>query len=346
MGGMNGDTNEPQEHPLGVLTEQAAHPENQKAPIKGRALRTLEGDIQEAVEEKNASVASIGIAEREKSRDSGEEKGRPSSGLLKKFVIVLASVVLVLVGAGAGYYLYLKSPLAPTPAAVPVAPAFQSVVAPDSQESIDLTGLGQGAVQAAIGNALSKATGAAGSIAQIVPFVKTAAGADSPMDGPDFLSLVGSGAPDMLVRSLDPTWMLGAYEDDGMPAPFIVVTDNFFQNAYAGMIDWEPSMADDLQPVFGFGYPSAAVAPSAAPTTATTTASTSVSTNDISSYFGIQGSWKDGVIKNKDVRVFSRPDGTVVLLYSFVDNDTLVITTDENALAEIIDRLEKQTFIR
>jgi hypothetical protein len=58
------------------------------------------------------------------------------------------------------------------------------------------------------------------------------------------------------------------------------------------------------------------------------------------------GSWKDGVLQNKDVRAFTKPDGTVLILYSFVDNNTIVITTDDKALSEIINRLEKQTFIR
>jgi hypothetical protein len=137
------------------------------------------------------------------------------------------------------------------------------------------------------------------------------------------------------------------------------LTNNFFQNAYAGMITWEKTMPDDLVNVFGyadttalpisFAYTSptsTSALPNFASSTATSSIPSFVYTTPISSYFTIQGSFKDGVIKNKDVRAFTEPDGTILVLYSFVDNNTIVITTDENTLAEIINRLEKQTFIR
>ena len=162
--------------------------------------------------------------------------------------------------------------------------------------------------------------------------------------------------------------MLGTYNDNGTAAPFIILTNNFFQNAYAGMISWEKTMPDDLVNVFGYADKTvkqentvttvlpisfASTSPTSTPalpnfasSTATSAIPSFVYTPPISSYFNIQGSFKDGVIDNKDVRAFTEPDGTMLVLYSFVDNNTIVITTDENALAEIINRLEKQTFIR
>jgi len=132
------------------------------------------------------------------------------------------------------------------------------------------------------------------------------------------------------LRSLNPQWMLGNYAGNDGAIPFIILKDNFFQNAYAGMIAWEKSMADDLAPIFGYS----------------SATSDSNGTSTVASYFGIQGTWQDGVIMNKDIRSFEKPDGTVLLLYSFVDNGTIVITTDPAALTEILNRLEKQTFIR
>ena len=52
------------------------------------------------------------------------------------------------------------------------------------------------------------------------------------------------------------------------------------------------------------------------------------------------------VISNRDVREFVTENNKVLLLYSFVDKDTLVITTSENSLANIIKKLEKQPYVR
>jgi len=129
---------------------------------------------------------------------------------------------------------------------------------------------------------------------------------------------------------LNNQWMLGTYNDNGIAMPFIVLTDSFFQNAYAGMIAWENTMPDDLVDVFGYGNK----------------VNQQNGTSTLALYFNIQGDFKDGVIDNRDVRAFTEPNGNILVLYSFVDNNTIVITTDENALVEIINRLEKQTFIR
>jgi hypothetical protein len=46
------------------------------------------------------------------------------------------------------------------------------------------------------------------------------------------------------------------------------------------------------------------------------------------------------------VREFVDEDGKMLILYSFIDKDMMVITTDEAVLGGIVDRIEKQTYIR
>ena len=329
---MNAMNPEP-EHPLNALTEQTTEEERKKQVYTQRALRTLESDMQEAVQERNASTASIVMAEQAKAASSPTktQKHRPSN-LSKKILVVFASVLLVVIGVGGAYYLYLRSPLAPSAPAAPKTASIASIVPPDEHNILDLTGLGSEAAKTAAKNALSSVGGAKnGSIVQIVPIEKEVGSSnENIIDAGGFITLIGLPAPDVLFRSLNDQWMLGTYNDNGTAAPFMVLTDNFFQNAYAGMITWENTMPDDFVDVFGYENK----------------VTQQNGTSTLASYFNIQGGFKDGVIENKDVRVFAEPDGTILLLYSFVDNDTIVITTDENALAEIINRLEKQTFIR
>jgi hypothetical protein len=63
-------------------------------------------------------------------------------------------------------------------------------------------------------------------------------------------------------------------------------------------------------------------------------------------YLTIRGKFEDRIIKNKDVRAFRTDEGTILFLYSFIDNTHLVVTDKESTLAEILTRLEKQSFIR
>ena len=320
-----------EEHPLNVLTEQATEEERKKQIYTQKALRTFEGDIQEAIQERNASTASMVMAEQAKTAASiSQTKERRPSNFNKKLFIILASIILVILGLGGAYYFYLQSPLAPSAPTVQNPTDIPSIVSADAQKTLDLTGLGSGAARSATEKAISNIATSNGSVLQIMPVEKGINGSLKIINASDFISLLDLPAPNVLSRSLNNQWMLGTYNDNGMAAPFMILTDNFFQNAYAGMIAWENTMSDDFSNVFG--YSNITVGGSG--------------TSTLASYFNIQGSWKDGVIQNKDVRAFTKPDGTVLILYSFVDNNTIVITTDGKALSEIINRLEKQTFIR
>jgi hypothetical protein len=92
-------------------------------------------------------------------------------------------------------------------------------------------------------------------------------------------------------------------------------------------------------------------ATSTKPTTlATTTQPTASTTPEVvqplKQYLTIRGKFEDRIIKNKDVRAFRTDEGTILFLYSFIDNTHLVVTDKESTLAEILTRLEKQSFIR
>jgi len=326
--------NPSEEHPLNALTEQASDEERKKQIGAQKALRTFEGDIQDAIRERNASAASMVMAQQV--QDSSLSSNPPpvkrhlSPNFYKKLFIILGSIILVLIGLGGGYYLYTQSSLALPTVVAPKPVVIASIVPPDGQKILDMTGQSQSAAMSAIEKALQGTGGASGSIQQVIPVQKNDTGVESIMSAEDFMSVAALPAPDILLRSLADKWMLGTYDDNGTPAPFMILTDNFFQNAYAGMIDWEQTMPDDF--VAMFGYAGRAAQPQAS--------------SSIASYFNIKGSFKDGILENKDVRTFYKTDGTILILYSFVDNNTIVITTDEKALAEIINRLEKQTFIR
>ena len=174
--------NPEQDHPLNALTEQATEEERKKqiyTPRRG-GLRTLEGDIQEAIQERNTSAASMVMAEQAKTATAvSQPKERRPSNFNKKLFIIVASIILVTLGLGGAYYFYLQSPLAPSAPAIPKAAAIPSIVAPDAQRTLDLTGLGSGAARVATQKAISNIATGNGSILQIIPVEKETNGSSN-----------------------------------------------------------------------------------------------------------------------------------------------------------------------
>ena len=54
------------------------------------------------------------------------------------------------------------------------------------------------------------------------------------------------------------------------------------------------------------------------------------------------GSFQDVVIRNKEARVLKNSDGLIILLYAFLDPNTIVITTNEYTFIEVLTRYASQ----
>ena len=168
--------------------------------------------------------------------------------------------------------------------------------------------------------------------------------------------------------------MLGVYADTtGTKSLFVVVTTNFFQDTFSGMLQWESRMPDDIkQYLFSNGQAPAPSSIANVPSTATNTiksisviagtkasastssaVATSSAASSTSNLAGvllpntsIKGEFKDRIVMNKDVREFVTDSWQPLFLYSFVDNSRLVVTDKESTLAKVITRLENQALVR
>jgi hypothetical protein len=328
-----------------------------------KPLRTYEGDIAEVMSHRRTSTASIAIAETRKnegqdrisnSSNDMEEK-RSSSHIFLKLLMILVSIGLIGGGIYAGYYFYMKSPLAPTNQIVQPQQSSQASIIPvDARIIMPIDNQSPTAILARIRLEADKEQNP-DTIREIIFTAKDTTGTVSRVAGPNMTELMEVGAPDMLVRTLSADWMLGIYADPaGDKHAFVAVTTDFFQNAFAGMLQWEQVMADDLKNYVGTVRPIDIIVSSATSTTLTASStlasasSTAQTTPAIStrSYASIRRSFQDRIVMNKDVRAFRTTDGETVFLYSFIDNTHLVITDTEATLAEILTRLEKKALIR
>ncbi len=295
-------------------------------------LRTYEGDIAGAMANKQSSVLSIVIAENRRKMEraaNGEdvEEDKPPSQFGRKLLVVFISILFIAGGIGGGYYLYLKSPLAVVPV-VATKPIVPSIIKPDSQNIVSIPSLKKEQLTSFIVNQFNTQKVSAGKIIEIVPEF-TSDGSKNKLTGSEFIAAMNFDITDTLKRSLIDQWMLGVYSSNGREVstnlPFIILTTDFFQNSYAGMLKWEPSMPEDLADLLSFRQQA---------------------TSSITSLYNFKGTFKDKVIANRDIREFLDQSGNILFLYSFIDKNTLIITTSEDVIPELLDRIEKQTYMR
>lgn len=312
-----------------------------------KAIRTYEGDVAEVLSHRKSSTASIAIAENRK--NTGEERlgtaenSGQRSHATRNILITLISLILIGGGAVGAYYLYSISPLFPSTKSAPQAgtQATSSLVPSDSKAVISIDGMSYTGIISAVRAEMARPQDP-DTLKEII-LTQTDNGQRFRVSAPDMENIMGIRAPDILLRALSDDWMLGVYADkNGAKTAFVLATVDYFQNAFAGMLQWEGLMADDLKQYLYQNTPSDIASMATATTTATSTIPETVS----QPYVILRGSFVDRIIHNKDVREFITSDGRALFLYSFIDNTKLVVAGSETALSDILDRLEQQTFVR
>jgi hypothetical protein len=150
------------------------------------------------------------------------------------------------------------------------------------------------------------------------------------------LALVAPSAPDALARSLDPAqYIFGVHAYDDNQA-FLIFKTSSYEQAFSGMLAWEPSMQKDLAPLFT-RTPELHIQTNPA---ASSTAATSTATSAPQAPAVLPTGFQDAIIENHDARVIENASGDILLLWTFLDRNTLVIATNEATLREIISRLK------
>jgi hypothetical protein len=325
--------------------EPAAKPQPPKAdqPLV-RPLQTYQGDIESLVGEKQVSVVSIAAAEAQrrglKPLEAGQaplnQEGRP---WLRKALIILAGIALLAGAGGIGFYIYARSQ--PVPLAQQSPAPFISV---DDTQTVVLQ---PGDLRSDIMNALAAKKAGVSLSLGLVARIQIARpgplndGTLVEVSAPEFLQTLAPSTPAQLVRTLEPQMLLGIHSFDENQA-FMILKADSYETAYSGMLAWEESIRLDLMPLFA-RTPAVRPLPVPAPIiqTGTTTASSTpgaVATEAPPAPF-FQGNFIDQIVENHDARVLLNQNGDILLLWTFLDRSTIVITTNEATLREVISRI-------
>ncbi len=302
-------------------TQEAISRGLEKAEVAGKkqilkSLRTFQSDIADAMQTQQPSMVQKVLAEHHTNEDKKEKVILTKK---KNSAFFAGAIALVILGTGVltlgGWYWYTHT--------ATINPAKNDISVPtlfftETKKEMQSDGLETTDLRNTIGRTITSTDLFIDSIAQIyvTETLPPATSKDSPtkvvVSTERLLSLINSSIPSWLTRSLGPVYMLGVHVWNGNQ-PFFVftTTTELFDNTFSGMLKWEPTMARDLFPVFGIKQDSLL----------------------------LEKPWEDMIIKNRDVRTLTDPSGNIVLLYTFYDRQTLIITTSPDTMDEIVQRI-------
>ncbi|MBP9771376.1 MAG: hypothetical protein KBD16_00410 [Candidatus Pacebacteria bacterium] len=344
-----------------VVIPPAVEKASPASAAKQSAIRTLQSDIAHTVHKNQLSIAGIALAQKEKGRtviEDAEEEG----GKGRRIALILGSILLIIGGLGAlaAAVYFMASPNTPFLTNEDI---VDTIIPAEKAEMFDTSTSTRTAILQKIdsfmndGNAtplevrallLTKASVGTTSVQEIIPF-------DA------FFEAIGSRAPGRLVRTLGPEHMLGAIGNE----PFLITPHSSYENAFAGLLEWEPLMEDDLSfivrtplepvpPVVDVPIATTssstldvlmATTSGTAPSIATTSPIATTTPPEIEPQPTFHTStWKDIVVRNVDARALIRDDGEVLLLYTFLPDNLLLFVSRKETMSVILEILATPQF--
>jgi hypothetical protein len=286
--------------------------ESQVLASQTRIIKTYRSDVAEAIKSQQQSVAKIAIAEDKQRR---ERKRDTETVPKKKFWLPFLTIVLIILGAVAiptiQYILNQKKQ--------EVLVSTEKTIVPfDRQEIFTLNNATRDDLIGAINKFQTKP-----SIDSTIEYIKILENIQDvnkktvtqKIGSNVFAGLIGPNMSSALARSFDSDYMYGT-EDSDNPKLFILFKTSSYQQTFANMLRWETKMISDLTPILN------------------------ISTD------AVDKSFVDQIVINKDIRAITASDGTIIFLYGFLDNQTLVITTSPQTFKDINSRYIVTHFVQ
>jgi hypothetical protein len=151
-------------------------------------------------------------------------------------------------------------------------------------------------------------------VTQMYPTVTPGGDVEKPAPAEAIVAVLAPRAPGSFTRSIKEI----TFGSSATAEPFIIIKATSFDVAFAGMLNWETMMSADLAPLFG--------------TTVTETFDPQARTASGAR----EAFFKDVIASNKNARVLLDENGDDRIVYTFTDQNTILITTNRETLAELI----------
>ena len=299
-------------------------------------LQTFQSDIEKVVSEKNVSVVSIAAAEAARRNQAPQFQGtveaEPQSAPFwnrygKQLSLVLGGVTLL--GISALLLIYTV----PFSGPVDVEVLDRSRIITVDETKVFVVPPGEVDHNATIA-ALNRERGNLSLSLGLIAHIYLAQASTTPegeqtlktVPASRILQLISPSVPQELLRDIEQEEYLFAFHSVGSIEPLLVLRSNRYEQAFAAMLEWEHTMKREFSKLF-----EQASTEQIATDIGTTTPApiqTVVNTGFV-----------DRVVENHDARAIVNERGEILLLWTFLDRNTILITTNETTVREIISRL-------
>lgn len=292
---------------------------NQQINIDGNEAKTIHTyltDMAETVRNNEISVINIAVAEQKKHEREDIYRKVEGKNSTKLFLLV-GGAILLLGTFVTIYFVIQKNKETNAPITNVTSSKIETIISYDDQSFVDVT-------QTTNSNDFVKLlkpellkVGNPDSIKSIF-LTNSTSGTPEILKLEDFTSLLGITAPSSLIRSLTGQYMIGTYTPaiknaNNKPNLFMLFQVKDYDIVYAGMLQWEKTMLNDLYGIFNI--------------------------NTVGNISLSEMPFKDGLINNKDIRILYDNNGNNILSYIFIDKNTLLITDSQDVIEKITNQL-------
>ncbi len=288
-------------------------------------IHTYKSDFADHIDDRGASSFSVLAAQQDAKRAT-----LPSVPKKRNLVFAVSGILLIVLGgvgvATAAWYVMRLNTLPPSGVVVP------SLVFADEQ--VKLRGSGNDLIQQIADLANEPLPEGNVIITYLSESTTTSKGEvrEVPLSGGTLIAAMKLPAPDILLRNIAPFSTVGVLSAGGETRPFFIFRVTSYERTFAGMLAWEVSMGRDLAvlyPARGAGnlLPVGTQAPIG---TSTPQAVEPVRANT---------QFEDAIVQSHDVRLLRDTAGNTLMLYGYVDKETLILARDEAAYTHLLTRL-------
>jgi hypothetical protein len=301
-----------------------------------KRLRTYEGDVEEMLQKQQVSKATIALAENEREIKRETVAAKPSSPLptapSKVFrissglplrahwnvrlisLVIFGLISIGVVGVGAFFFFKNTKPQVVAP---------KKEVSETAAVKLPIGVVGARAI-IAIRDSM-QAISVPQNETRIVPI--TLGG--SVIGTPQLFEMLAITPPPTLTRALGTMPIFGLHGFRGGQL-FLLFDVLSYDYAFSGMLSFEGTVLESIGPLFGVNVRE--ILKNVGSTT------TQALRNRIV--------FKDVIIRNKDARVALDPNGVIIFLYSFINKQTLVLTTNVDTLKTLITEVDGRGRLR
>ncbi len=334
-------TDAPQSAPTNAAIDDASKLTDEQKEFYeiAKPLRTYERDIAETIRNKNESVMSINLAASAKKnvdiKEGRAEAVQKTDQVAQKSLVFLISLILIFAGVGISIFVYFFYAKEDAPTVI----VSNGIISVDAKQELDVTGKDDATILTDIAHAFETPAQING-LTSFEIFEKVAAKKN--ISAERIIAIIAPKAPSSFGRSLDLEYIFGFHKSETVE-PFLFLKVDSYDNAFAGMLRWEADMANDLGKIFIKEPAPVSMQAPAIVSDASSTPNMSTTTIIIPT---INAKFEDKIVRNKDTRVLKDSTGKIVLLYSFLDQKNLVITTNEKTFQEILSRFFSSQVVR